>query len=93
MPLIAVGAVERPVVPGLAGLFVGPRHQGHRVGSRATAQYLLGRLGPGDQYQAPGVLNRPAVVHGVVEELLWVGDFRPNIDEQAESVGRQFSAA
>jgi hypothetical protein len=38
------------------------------------------------------VLNRPAEVDGVVEELLWIGDFRPNTDEQAESVGRQFSS-
>ena len=67
----------------MAGLLVGPRHQRHGVRGRATAQYLLERLGPRDQYQAPGVLNRPAVVHGLVEELLWIGDFCPNIDEQA----------
>ena len=92
VPLIAVRAVERAVVPGMAGLLIGPRHQGHRVWTRATAQYLLERLGPRDQDQAPGVLHRPTVVRGVVEELLWIGDFCPNIDEQAESAGRQFSA-
>ena len=76
----------------MAGLLVGPRHQRHRVRGRATAQDLLERLGPWDQHQAPGVLNRPALVHRVVEELLWIGDFCPDIDEQAEAAGRQFSA-
>src|SRR5215472_565423 len=92
VPLIAVRAVERAVVPGMAGLLVGPRHQGHRVWSRATAQYLLERRGPRDQDQAPGVLYRPAVAHRVVEELRWIGDFHPDIDEQAEPAGRQFSS-
>jgi hypothetical protein len=63
-----------------------PPHERHRVRPRATTQHNLARANAGDQDDPTIVLDRPAVVLRVVQELLAIGDLCPDAHEQAKAI-------
>src|SRR5262249_44282959 len=71
----------------------GPSHEGHRVRAWPTLQHLLTRASPRDQNDSAFVLDRPAVVLRIIEELLGIRDICPDTDEQAKTIPWEFCAA
>jgi hypothetical protein len=71
VPLLAVRAIQRALVPGAARMPIGgPGHECRSVWTLAPAQDRLAGLWTGHEDQAATVFDRPSVVHGVVEETL-----------------------
>jgi hypothetical protein len=56
-------------------------------------QHLLARASTRHQHHSAIVLNRPAVVQRIIEELLAIRDFRPDTDEEAQTIPWEFCAS
>ena len=72
------------IIPGGArALICRPTHERHRVRAWTPTQDDLVRARAGDQDDSTTVLDRPAVMQRIVEELVAIGDLCPNAHEQA----------